>query len=88
MLNPNIGKLIKNYDNRYRLVIDVAHNAREIAQEMEETGDLSTEKPVSIAIDKMAAEIDAKNLMAQQMRMTGFIRMRSPKTAALCPGAE
>ena len=30
MLNPNIGKLIKNYDNRYRLVIDVAHNAREI----------------------------------------------------------
>ena len=57
MLNPNIGKLIKNYDNRYRLVIDVAHNARE----MEETGDLSTEKPVSIAIDKMAAEIDAKN---------------------------
>ena len=61
MLNPNIGKLIKNDDNRYRLVIDVAHNAREIAQEMEETGDLSTEKPVSIAIDKMAAEIDEKN---------------------------
>ena len=60
MLNPNIGKLIKNYDNRYRLVIDVAHNAREIAQEMEETGDLSTEKPGSIAIDKMAAEIDEK----------------------------
>ena len=61
MLNPNIGKLIKNYDNRYRLVIDVAHNAREISQEMEETGDLSTEKTVSIAIDKMAAEIDEKN---------------------------
>ena len=61
MLNLNIGKLIKNYDNRYSLVIDVAHNAREIAQEMEETGDLSTEKPVSIAIDKMAAEIDEKN---------------------------
>lgn len=60
MLNPNIGKLIKSYDNRYRLVIDVAHNAREIAQEMEKTGDLSTEKPVSIAIDKMAAEIDEK----------------------------
>ena len=54
-------RCFQNYDNRYRLVIDVAHNAREIAQEMEETGDLSTEKPVSIAIDKMAAEIDAKN---------------------------
>ena len=57
MLNPNIGKLIKNYDNRYRLVIDVAHNASGIAQEMETTGDISTEQPGSIAIDKLAAEI-------------------------------
>lgn len=56
MLNPNIGKLIKAYPNRYRLVIDVAHCAREIAKEMEDTGDLSTVKPVSLAIDKLAAE--------------------------------
>lgn len=61
MLNPNIGKLIKNYPNRYRLVIDVAHTARQIAKEMEENGEISTEKPVSIAIDKLAAETDAKN---------------------------
>ena len=61
MLNPNIGKLIKNYPNRYRLVIDVAHTARQIAQEMGENGETSTEKPVSIAIDKLAAETDAKN---------------------------
>ena len=61
MLNPNIGKLIKNYPNRYRLVIDVAHNAREIAHEMEESGEASTEKPVSIAIDKLASEIDTQN---------------------------
>ena len=31
MLNPNIGKLIQSCDNRYRLVIDVAHTAREIS---------------------------------------------------------
>ncbi len=54
MLNPNIGKLIQNYDNRYRLVIDVAHSAREIAKTMEEEGDLSTKKPVSLAIDSLA----------------------------------
>lgn len=61
MLNPNIGKLIKNYPNRYRLVIDVAHTARQIAKEMEESGETSTEKPVSIAIDKLASEIDTKS---------------------------
>ena len=75
MLNPNIGKLIKNYDNRYRLVIDVAHNAREIAQEMEETGDLSTEKPVSIAIDKMAAELEKRDDVA-----INSVTKRDPKT--------
>lgn len=59
MLNPNIGKLIKNYDNRYRLVIDIAHNAREISQRLEESGEISTEKPVSMAIDKLAGDIDS-----------------------------
>lgn len=58
MLNPNLGKLIKNYDNRYRLVIDVAHEAREISKQMEEAGDISTEKPVSLAINKLAGESD------------------------------
>ena len=61
MLNPNIGKLIQSYDNRYRLVIDVAHTAREIAKKMQETGDISTEKPVSIAIDRLASEIMTEN---------------------------
>jgi DNA-directed RNA polymerase omega subunit len=57
MLNPNIGKLIKDYNNRYRLVIDVAHTAREIATESEEAGEIMIEKPVSVAIDKLASEI-------------------------------
>lgn len=58
MLNPNIGKLIKNYDNRYRLVIDIAYNAREISKVIEESGEITTEKPVSLAIDKLAGELD------------------------------
>jgi len=57
MLNPNIGKLIQNSENRYRLVIDVAHTAREISGKAEETGEISVEKPVSVAIDKLASEI-------------------------------
>ena len=56
MLNPNIGKLIENYDNRYRLVIDVAHTAREISAEAEKN-DTTVQKPVSSAIDKLASEI-------------------------------
>lgn len=57
MLNPNIGKLIRNYDNRYRLVLDVAHTAREISGKAIENGEITVEKPVSVAIDKLASEI-------------------------------
>jgi len=57
MLNPNIGKLIQNSENRYRLVLDIARTAREISAEAMENGDISVEKPVSVAIDKMASEI-------------------------------
>lgn len=54
MLNPNIGKLIADYSNRYRLVIDVAHTARDISKKIEESGEISTCKPVSVAIDTLA----------------------------------
>ena len=57
MLNPNIGKLIQNSPNRYRLVIDVAHTAREISGKAEEAGEIIVEKPGSIASDKLASEI-------------------------------
>jgi len=57
MLNPNIGKLIQNSENRYRLVLEVAHTARKISSATEESGEISTLKPVSVAIDKLASEI-------------------------------
>ena len=57
MLNPNIGKLIQNCDNRYRLVNDVAHMARDISAKAEAEGEVIVEKPVSIAIDKLASTI-------------------------------
>ena len=57
MLNPAIGKLINNCDNRYKLVNQIAKKAREISDEAEQKGDVIIEKPVTIAINKMADEI-------------------------------
>ena len=56
MLDPAIGKLIVNYENRYRLVVDIAKEAREIAKKAEERGEIIIEKTVSLAIDKLAKE--------------------------------
>lgn len=60
MLNPAIGKLIESYENRYGLVTEIANCAREISNEAEENSEILLEKPVSIAINKIAAE---KNLI-------------------------
>lgn len=57
MLNPNIGRLIMNSDNRYRLVMDVAHVAREISEENEKKGEILIEKPVTVAINKLASKL-------------------------------
>ena len=56
MLNPAIGKLIENYENRYRLVIDVAKTARRVSEAAQQRGEIIIEKPVSIAIDKLAED--------------------------------
>ena len=57
MLNPAIGKLINNTDNRYKLVKRIAKEARNISDEAENNGEIIIEKPVTIAINKMADEI-------------------------------
>jgi DNA-directed RNA polymerase subunit omega len=58
MLNPAIGKLIKDYsdDNssRYQLVHDVAARARKISDDAEANHEIIIEKPVSIAINQLA----------------------------------
>ncbi len=56
MLDPAIGKLIKNSDNRYKLVLDVAKEARKIAVLHEDDTDSIYEKSVSLAIDKIAED--------------------------------
>ncbi|MBQ2389316.1 MAG: DNA-directed RNA polymerase subunit omega [Clostridia bacterium] len=56
MLNPAIGKLINNYENRYQLVHDVANKAREIAQNAEDNNEILVEKTVSLAINELAEQ--------------------------------
>ncbi|MBE6761175.1 MAG: DNA-directed RNA polymerase subunit omega [Ruminococcaceae bacterium] len=56
MLNPAIGKLINNSESRYQLVLEVAKQARVIAEKNENETDKALEKSVSLAIDKIAEE--------------------------------
>lgn len=56
MLNPNIGELIKEYDNRYELVLDVAKRARKISDLNQTDLDPKSERSVTLAIDQLAAE--------------------------------
>jgi DNA-directed RNA polymerase subunit omega len=56
MLNPAIGKLIQNCENRYSLVLSIAKEAREIADEAVSKEEIILEKPVSLAINKIANE--------------------------------
>lgn len=56
MLNESIGKLIEKTDSRYKLVLDVAKEARKIAEQAEKDEEILTEKTVTLAMDKMANE--------------------------------
>ena len=46
MLNPAIGKLIEAKDNRYRLVLEVAKEAREISEEAQKNEEIIVEKNI------------------------------------------
>ena len=54
MLYPAMNKLTSYVPNRYMLVNVVARRARQIAETAEETGELLTEKPVTLAINEVA----------------------------------
>ena len=63
MLYPAMNKLTSYVPNRYMLVNVVARRARQIAETAEETGELLTEKPVTLAIDEVAeGKLDATQM--------------------------
>ncbi|MGI6745341.1 MAG: DNA-directed RNA polymerase subunit omega [Firmicutes bacterium ADurb.Bin300] len=53
MLNPNLKDILKNHLSRYSLVTATAKRARQIALENEENNVVSTEKPVSVALQEI-----------------------------------
>ena len=53
MLKPSINEVLDKIDNRYYLVGTVAKRAREITAEQEESGEVTDDKPVLIAIDEI-----------------------------------
>ena len=63
MLYPAMNKLTSYVPNRYMLVNVVARRARQIAEMAEETGELLTEKPVTLAINEVAeGKLDASHM--------------------------
>ena len=42
------------------MVVDIAKEAREIAKEASDNGEIIIEKPVTLAMNKMADELDAE----------------------------
>ena len=55
MLYPPVADLLKKVDSRYLLVNVVAKRARQIAEEAEELHEDLPEKPVTMAIQEVAA---------------------------------
>ena len=56
MFNPDLRNVLKNRTSRYSLVTAIAKRAREISSDAQENGEILNEKPVSIAINKIATE--------------------------------
>ncbi|MCD7859604.1 MAG: DNA-directed RNA polymerase subunit omega [Firmicutes bacterium] len=55
MLYPPVTDLLKNVGTRYLLVNVVAHRARQLAVEAHELNEELEDKPVTIAINEVAA---------------------------------
>ena len=55
MLDPPMKSLLNKVPSRYKLVNVVAHEARQIASQAEDEGYPLMEKPVTLALQKIAA---------------------------------
>ncbi len=55
MLYPPVADLLKNVDSRYLLVNVVAQRARQLAADAEQVQEELPKKPVTIAIEEVAA---------------------------------
>jgi DNA-directed RNA polymerase subunit omega len=53
MLNPDLRSVLRNHLSRYSLVTATAKRARIIAEEADDKKTITTEKPVSIAVEEI-----------------------------------
>ena len=53
MLNPDLRSILRNHLSRYSLVTATAKRARIIAEESDEKKLITTEKPVSVAVEEI-----------------------------------
>lgn len=53
MFNPDLSKVLANNTSRYSLVTGTAKLARQISEELEANDEFVTEKPVTMALDKI-----------------------------------
>lgn len=53
MHKVNVDELFEGKQSKYALVVGVAKRAREITAEQEESGEVTDDKPVLIAIDEI-----------------------------------
>ena len=56
MLNQDLSKILKGHISRYSLVTATAKRAREISDQYLEDKVISTEKPVSLALNDLLEE--------------------------------
>lgn len=61
MLNKSIGILINNCENRYKLVLGIAKSARRISKKAQDDKIILEEKPVTLAMNEMAAKVENKD---------------------------
>lgn len=53
MIKPIADQLTQPGQSRYALCVGVAKRAREITEEMEQSGELQDEKPVELAVEEL-----------------------------------
>lgn len=62
MLDPPMKQLLKQVPSRYQLVNVVAHQARQIASKAQDEGYPLEEKPVTLALQQVAAgDVELEN---------------------------
>lgn len=61
MIYPSIGSLLKKFENRYYLVIATAKEARDIVDEAQSENVALVEKPIKLAIERIAKNPDTNS---------------------------